>query len=58
VSLTGPFKTIDRLILASASPRRKKLLQDLGLDFDIIEADVEEKPFAEETNRGMRKRRY
>jgi septum formation protein len=49
VSLTGPFKTIDRLILASASPRRKKLLQDLGLDFDIIEADVEEKPFAEET---------
>jgi septum formation protein len=49
VSLTGPFKTTDRLILASASPRRKKLLLDLGLVFDIIEAQVEEKPFAEET---------
>lgn len=43
-----PLKTIAKLILASASPRRKSLLQDLGLDFEVIEARVEEKPAAGE----------
>jgi len=38
------LKTVGKLILASASPRRKALLQDLGLDFEVIEAQVEEKP--------------
>ena len=42
--ISSPLKTIGKLILASASPRRKFLLQDLGLDFEIIEAQVEEKP--------------
>ena len=46
--ISSSFKTIDKLILASASPRRKSLLQELGLDFDIIEAQVEEEPFAGE----------
>ena len=37
------------LILASASPRRRALLQGLGLEFTIIDANVEEKPLADET---------
>jgi septum formation protein len=44
-----PLATIGRLILASASPRRRTLLQDLGLEFDIIEALVEEQPRSGET---------
>ena len=35
-------QTPARLILASASPRRRALLAQLGLPFDIIVADVEE----------------
>lgn len=31
-----------RIILASASPRRKELLEQLGLDFEIIVSDIEE----------------
>ena len=32
-----------RIILASNSPRRKKILTDLGLDFEIIPSNYEEK---------------
>lgn len=39
-----------KLILASASPRRKDLLKSINLDFDIIpsniEEDIKEKPFS------------
>jgi len=49
VRILGPFQATGRLILASASPRRKDLLQDLGLQFAIIEARVEEEPAAGET---------
>lgn len=31
-----------RLVLASSSPRRKTMLKQLGLDFDVIPADVDE----------------
>ncbi|MDP4110105.1 MAG: Maf family protein [Bacillota bacterium] len=31
-----------RIILASASPRRRELLEKIGLKFDIIPADIEE----------------
>ena len=37
------------LILASASPRRRDLLQNLGLTFDIIPADIDETPRTDET---------
>ena len=47
--ISSPLKTIGKLILASASPRRKSLLQELGLDFKIIESQVEEKPVAGES---------
>jgi septum formation protein len=40
--------TTGKLILASGSPRRKTLLQDLGLEFKVIAAQVEEKPRAGE----------
>jgi septum formation protein len=50
------FKTVGSLILASASPRRKSLLQQLGFDFEIKEAGIEEYPAAEESPREFVKR--
>ena len=35
------------LILASASPRRKELLERLGLEFRTVPAEVDERPIAE-----------
>lgn len=32
-----------RLVLASASPRRKEILENLGLDFEVITSNAEEK---------------
>jgi septum formation protein len=32
----------DRIVLASTSPRRRELLQQIGLDFDIVPADIDE----------------
>lgn len=40
--------TAPRLILASASPRRKELLGQLGLQFDCIPAAIDETPHADE----------
>ena len=36
------LRPIDRLILASASPRRAELLRAAGIDFDVRPADVDE----------------
>jgi len=38
-----------RLILASASPRRAELLAAAGFDFEIVPADVDETPHADES---------
>lgn len=35
-----------KLILASASPRRKEILKNAGYDFEIITSDYEEKSFS------------
>jgi septum formation protein len=32
------------IVLASASPRRKALLQQIGVEFHVVVADIEEKP--------------
>ncbi|MBL9039724.1 MAG: septum formation inhibitor Maf [Archangium sp.] len=40
-----------RLILASASPRRRELLAQLGLIFDVSPADLDETPVAGESPR-------
>ncbi len=37
-----------RLVLASASPRRRRLLDVLGLDYEVVPADVDERPYPEE----------
>ncbi len=37
-----------RLVLASASPRRRELLGGLGLDFDLRPVDIDETPLAGE----------
>lgn len=38
------FSTIHKLILASSSPRRQQFLLDLGLEFTVITADIDETP--------------
>ena len=40
-----------RIILASASPRRKELLEQIGLDFEVITSHVEEKVTSSEPGR-------
>lgn len=44
MSHKGLFRTNVRLILASASPRRKEMLAKLGLDFEVLAAEVDELP--------------
>ena len=36
------------LVLASASPRRRELLQQIGIDFRVVVPDIEETPLANE----------
>ena len=38
-----------RLVLASASPRRRELLEQVGLEFDVIPSNVPEEPIHGET---------
>ena len=40
-----------RLVLASASPRRRELLERLGVDFDVVPAEVDESPLLGERPR-------
>ena len=42
------FITCKPLILASASPRRRKLLTDLGLEFSCSPANIDETPLSDE----------
>ncbi|MFW5951743.1 MAG: Maf family protein [Gemmatimonadota bacterium] len=44
------------LVLASASPRRRRLLEQLGLRFDVVAAHVDETVRADETPREMVRR--
>lgn len=34
----------NRLVLASASPRRAELLRQIGVDFTVLAVDVDETP--------------
>ena len=43
----------DRLVLASASPRRRELMTAMGLTFDVLPADVPEDPLLGETPQAM-----
>lgn len=42
--LSITFRQMDRIILASGSPRRKQLLQQAEIEFDIQVADIDETP--------------
>jgi len=41
-NMPGGFRTNCQLILASASPRRQRFLRELGLDFRVVPAAVDE----------------
>lgn len=43
------FRTVEKLILASGSPRRRDLLNDFGLLFEVETAEVVELPLPSET---------
>lgn len=47
-SFLPPSITDRRLVLASASPRRRELLGLLGIDFDVVPADIDETPLTDE----------
>jgi septum formation protein len=42
------FRTEERLILASGSPRRRDFLTELGIAFEVVAADVDETPQPDE----------
>ncbi|MCL7487675.1 MAG: Maf family protein [Desulfobulbaceae bacterium] len=42
------FKTRQQLILASSSPRRQRFLRNLGIEFTVITADIDETPITGE----------
>jgi septum formation protein len=46
--MTSLFTTDKKLILASASPRRKNFLSGLGLPFRALAADLDETPYQDE----------
>jgi septum formation protein len=37
-----PYALQERLLLASASPRRKEILENLGFEFEVLPSDVDE----------------
>jgi len=43
------FKTLQPLVLASQSPRRKRLLESLGIEFEVKPSEVEESDFQSAT---------
>lgn len=45
-----------KLVLASASPRRAELLQQIGVEFDICAVDIDETPWVNEKPEGYVKR--
>ena len=49
--MRSPLQPALPLILASASPRRRELLQQIALEFTVVTADIDETPFAGEEHR-------
>ena len=44
IDIRGPFRSVKRLVLASASPRRQMLLTSLGISFFVRPSQVKEPP--------------
>jgi septum formation protein len=53
VAQSDPFAGAPRLILASASPRRRELLKFLGISFRVVAADVDEQTRPGEVPAGL-----
>lgn len=49
--MSSPLQPKQPLILASASPRRRELLQQIGLEFAVVTADIDETPLPGEDHR-------
>jgi len=49
----GDNHRMPRLILGSASPRRRMLLSQMGLDFDVVTPEVDEAPVVQGTDRDI-----
>ena len=47
--MSGPPASTARIILASASPRRRELLRQVGVAFRVVVAAVDESPLPDET---------
>ena len=45
---------MNRIILASGSPRRAKILKELGVDFDIVKTNAAEVCYAADPERTVR----
>ena len=50
------YPNLGRLILASASPRRRELLASLGLDFEVRIPEIDEPPLPNESPRAFAER--
>jgi len=50
------YPNIEKLLLASASPRRRELLASLGLEFDVQVPEIDETPMPHETSRAFAER--
>ena len=48
--MSGSLQPKQPLILASASPRRKELLAQIGLEFKVVTADIDETPLPGEVH--------
>lgn len=44
IDIRGPFRSVERLVLASASPRRQTLLTSLGISFFVRPSRIKEPP--------------
>jgi septum formation protein len=42
------YTTTERIVLASASPRRRGYLRQFGIEFDVVAADIDESPLSNE----------
>src|SRR5262249_13079804 len=43
-------KSNNKIILASSSPRRAQLLESLGISFEVVQANVPERPYQDEAS--------
>jgi septum formation protein len=53
---SGGFVIRERLVLASASPRRQAFLRQMGLDFEVRAVEIDEEPRPGETPSGLAER--